>query len=301
MGGGTPADEVGALTRVMVRICAAALVATGVLLLGDDIAESAASPSASLAVRTSITPTVQFGDPLTAHVVVLMDRAAVDVHRLRVTSAVAPLTQLTPTHVSRFSRGPLDVAAFDLTAACLDQRCVTPGGTRVLRLPPVTVEVATRGGSPVSVTQPWPELTVRGRVIGADLERSRLPFRTDLDPPRVSYRMAPSKLAVLLAIGAVALALTAIALAGLQAIRIVRRRHVVETTELERALALARSAETRSPEDRRRALGLLARLLRSREERLARATSALAWSAPEPTPDSVSSLVEHVGHEVEAR
>jgi hypothetical protein len=220
---------------------------------------------------------------------------------LHVTEAVAPLTQLTPTHVSRFSRGPVDVVALDLTAACLDQRCVAPAGTRALRLPPVTAEVPTRDGSSVSVTQPWPALTVRGRVVGADLERSRLPFRTDLDPPGVTYRMAPGTLGALLGVGAVALALTAIALAGLQAIRIVRRRRVVQTTELERALALARGAETRSPEDRRRAVGLLARLLRSREERLARTASTLAWSAPEPTPDSVSGLVERVGQEVDAR
>jgi len=291
---------VGALSCSARRACATALGVAGVVAMGGAVASRAVPASEPLVVRTSIAPTVQFGDALSAHVVVLMDRSSVDSHRLRITASVAPLTQLAATHTSRFSRGPLDVVTFELSAACLDQHCLPGEAARMLRLPAVTAEVPTRGGSVASVTQPWPKLTIRGRVAGPDLERSRLPFRTNLDPPSVTYRITPDTLGTLLGVVAAAFGVTAIVLAAAEALRIRRRRRVFETTELQQALELARSAETRSPEDRRRAVGLLARLLHPREERLAGTASTLAWSAPEPTPDSVSSLVDRIAQEVEA-
>ena len=109
--------------------------------------------------------------------------------------------------------------------------------------------------------------------------------------------MLPTAAVWLIALG---LALTALALAAIHVARMVRRHRFVEMGELERALALARSSESRSAEDRRRALGLLARVLGARGQRLAPATSTLAWSAPLPSPVSVSTLVEQVEHEVEA-
>jgi hypothetical protein len=70
-------------------------------------------------------------------------------------------------------------------------------------------------------------------------------------------------------------------------------------TGLERALALARAAEERPTPDRRRALGLLARLLGSRDPRLAGAADDLAWSAPAPTSDAVADLVTQVEQKVD--
>jgi hypothetical protein len=72
-------------------------------------------------------------------------------------------------------------------------------------------------------------------------------------------------------------------------------------TGLERALALAREAERRPTPDRRRALGLLARLLGSRDPNLAGAIDELAWSAPAPTPDALAKLVNRVEREVNGR
>ena len=68
-------------------------------------------------------------------------------------------------------------------------------------------------------------------------------------------------------------------------------------TGLDRALALAREAEQRPPPDRRRALGLLARLLGPRDPRLADAADDLAWSAPAPTSDALAELVTQVERE----
>lgn len=296
MGGDAPSDEVAAL-KVVVGSSLAALLALLLLPMGGSAAAGDVGDE-PLVVRTSVDPVVRFGDRLVLHVTVLVDGDRVDADRLRVTEPVAPLTRLSPTRISRSSRGTVDTVTFDLTAACLDQRCVSPSGARALRLPPVAAEAPGRDGSILTTTRPWPRLTVRGRVPAADVTRSPLPFRTDVDPPPVSYRVRPATLASVLGIGALAVVLTALVLAGLHVLRTARRRRIVQRTELERALAFARNSETRPPEDRRRALGLLARVLGAREERLAPTTSTLAWSAPEPSPDSISHLVDDVVREV---
>jgi hypothetical protein len=286
-----------ALSGLLARGClAAALVAC---VAPTRTAAAPVEQGTPLEIETSIPATAGFGEPITARVVVRARRNVVDADRLRVTSALAPLTQLTATEVSRTSEGDTEIATYGVTAACLDQRCVAPSGVRRLRLPAVRAEAPGRNGSLVSVTRPWPALAVRGRVRASDLTRSPLPFRADLDAPTVSYRIAPATLTLLLLAAALVLALGAIVLAWRHVARLVRRRGFVEPSELERALAFARSSEARSPEDRRRALGLLARVLRAREQRLAPATSTLAWSAPLPTPRSISSLLEEVEHEVD--
>jgi hypothetical protein len=285
-----------ALSGLLARGClAAALVAC---VAPTRTAAAPVEQGTPLEIETSIPATAGFGEPITARVVVRARRNVVDADRLRVTSALAPLTQLTATEVSRTSEGDTEVVTYEVTAACLDQRCVAPSGVRRLRVPAVRAE-APGNRSLVSVTRPWPALAVRGQVKASDLARSPLPFRADLAAPTVSYRIAPATLTALLAAAALALALAAIVLSWRHVARLVRRRGYVEPSELERALALARSSEARPPEDRRRALGLLARVLRAREQRLAPATSALAWSAPLPTSGSISSLLEEVEDEVD--
>ncbi len=95
------------------------------------------------------------------------------------------------------------------------------------------------------------------------------------------------------------LALAAAALAVLEARGLARRRRGEPTVdELERALRLAREAETRPPPDRRRALGLLARLLDRRDRRLSGAASELAWAEPEPERAALATFVADVEREV---
>ena len=79
-----------------------------------------------------------------------------------------------------------------------------------------------------------------------------------------------------------------------------RRRVAAPLTGLDRALALAREAEQRPPPDRRRALGLLARLLGPRDPDLADAADELAWSAPAPTSDALGELVTQVERKVDS-
>jgi hypothetical protein len=112
--------------------------------------------------------------------------------------------------------------------------------------------------------------------------------------------MAPSTLAAILDVLAVLLVLGGVAIASLEALRLFRRRrsHATAGGELERALRLARDAESRPPPDRRRALGLLGRLLGHRDARLAAQASGLAWARPQPEPEEISGLVAEIEHEM---
>ena len=270
------------------------------------IAAVAAAPAGAagepepLVVRTSAAPAVTFGDPLRLLVTVLARRDAVDVGSIRTSAPLAPFSQLGPTRVSRVTRGPVGVVTFATSAACLEQRCVAASGPRVLHLPPVRVTADAGDGTALAASARWPELTVRGRV-PAGVTASAAHFRSDVGPPPVTYRVSPDVLSAILVIAAVVLAVAAIALAALRTVRLVRRRHEVPLTDLERALELVRQAERRPPADRRRAVGLLARVLGARAPVLAGEASTLAWSRPEPTPQSVSSLADEVGRAVEPR
>jgi hypothetical protein len=51
--------------------------------------------------------------------------------------------------------------------------------------------------------------------------------------------------------------------------------------------------------DRRRALGLVARVLGDRDEPLSNPASDLAWSKEQPSRDELADLVERVAREVE--
>jgi hypothetical protein len=293
---------VGALTRfgVAVLVVAGAAVAA-VLLLGRSEAPPAIAATAPLVVRAGFVPrTVTFGDRVVARVVVLLDETAVRPGTLKLTAGVAPLTQLTAPRTTRTTRGNLSIVTYEVPAVCVTDRCIAPAGDLALRLPRVTATVATRSGGVARKAVAWPVLHVHGRVNASDLTGARPHFRGDSTPGAPSYRIAPSTLAALLDGLAVLLVLAGIALAASVARRLVRRRrgHAAGGGELERALRLAREAESRPPPDRRRALGLLARLLERRDARLAAEASGLAWAKPQPELDAMSGLVEEIEHEV---
>jgi hypothetical protein len=142
-------------------------------------------------------------------------------------------------------------------------------------------------------------LRIGGRVKMADLARSRPPFRSDLSTPAATYRIAPKTLALLLDIAAALLASAGAGVASWRALTLLQRRRRLDTrSELERALAAVRAAESADLEQRRRAVGLLARLLAKRNLRLAAAAAALAWSEPKPTPVELAGLADRVTREV---
>jgi hypothetical protein len=293
---------VGALTRfgLAVLLAGAGAVAV-VLLLGRSESPPAIAATAPLVVRAQFEPrAVTFGDRVVARVVVLLDRTVVRPDTLKLTAGVAPLTQLTTPRTTRTTRGSLSAVTYEVPAVCVTDGCIASAGDLALRLPRVTATVATRRGGVAHEAVAWPVLHVHGRVNAADLAGTLPHFGGDSTPAAPSYRVAPSTLAALLDGLAVLLVLAGIAFAASEARRLARRRrgHAAAGGELERALRLAREAGSRPTPDRRRALGLLARLLGRRDARLAAEASELAWAKPQPELDAISGLVAEIEHDV---
>lgn len=287
----------GAMTRVALAAAAVAAAAViGVLLLGRPPGVAGVTPQSPLTVRTSFDPPLAlFGDRVIAHVVVLADRHALDTSRLRIADDVAPLSRLGASQVLRTTQGRLLTVSIAVPTVCLDEQCLAGKGSVLLRLPVARAEAPRRGGGVERATAPWPTLELRSRVDAADLAASPLPFRSDTRPPDVTYRIAPGTLALLLDILAAFLVVAGVALAARQAVVQTRRRGPVDRrSELERALELVREAETRTPRDRRLAVGLLARLLRPRDPALAGDAGDLAWSEPQPAAAAVAELADRV-------
>jgi hypothetical protein len=289
----------GALTRVVAAsIAAAAIAVAAVLLVGRSVPAHAVQPSAPLVVRASFDPpVVQFGDRVVARVVVLADRAVVDAADLRITAGLAPLAQLATPHVTRSVRGRLAVVTYEVPAVCIDDGCLAGKGPRRLRLAPVRVDARR-----AHVVARWPLLDVRPRVGAADLASGRPAFRVDTSYPVVTYRVSPGTLTLLLDVLAALLAAAGAAWATWQIVLRGRRRRALDTrSELERAIALVREAEDRSADDRRRAVGLLARVVRKHDTGLAHDAGELAWSRPRPEPAALDALAERAAREESAR
>jgi hypothetical protein len=293
---------VGTLTRVALgAVVVAAVAVAGVLLVGRSDSPPALEPAAPLSVHAGFEPaTAPFGDRVTARAVALLDRSVVRPDTLKLAVSVAPLTQLGPVRTTRTNRGRLAIVSVEVPAACVTAACVARPGDTSIVLPRVTAVVAKRGGGFLHAAANWPTFDVHGRVNASDIGAARPPFRSDTTPSAPAYRIAPSTLAALLDALAVVLVLAGVAVAALEVRRLVLRRRGRAATgsELERALRLAREAESRPSPDRRRAVGLLARLLGPRDDRLAGEASDLAWARPQPEPDDVSGLVSEIEREV---
>ena len=275
-----------------------AAVAAALFLACVPAASAGASP---LVVRATFGQTaVQFGDAIRAQVVVVLDGERVNAGSLRLVDDLGPLTPLSSASTTRTTKAGTTIVTVVRTVSCMSSACVAPGGTATPVLPHVTATVSTSAGRTLRVTSAWPDLRVGGRVGKADLARTRPPFRADTEPPAPSYRLAPSTLAWLLDGVAIALAAAAAVLLLATARRFARRRTAAPVDELERALRLAREAERRLPPDRRRALGLLARLLDARDRDLSGTARNLAWARPEPERDTLASFVTDVEREVES-
>jgi hypothetical protein len=274
-----------------------AFVAAVVLAAGIGAGGAGASP---LVVRATFdTPIVQFGDAIRTHVTVIVDPTQVRTNSLRIVDGAAPLTSLSSAHMTRTTRGDTLVIAITRTFSCISGDCVNAKGDATPALPPVTVTAVGKSERIVHATAAWPVLHVRGRVNAADLARSSPPFRANTSPSPPTYRLTPSTLAWLLSGVAFVLALGAGGLAVSVALRLARRVRSTPTAgEFERAVRLAREAQSRPPPDRRRALGLLARLLDNRDRRLSGAASELAWAQPDPERESLATLVSDVEREV---
>ena len=289
-------EAVGALTsRASSR---AALVMA--VLLAAVVGSPRAAATPELTVSATFDPsTALFGDRVVARVVVQADRDALETDRLRLVADVAPLSSLGPALVSSRAHAHRLVVTYELAAVCIVEECLATPDARSIRLPPVRADAPRRQGGLAEAHAVWPMLRLGGRVKAADLARSRPPFRSDVSAPAPTYRVAPDTLALLLDVAAALLASAAFGVAAWRVVAVVRRKRALDTrTELARALAAVRDAESAPPEQRRRAVGLLARLLGKRDLRLAGDAADLAWSEPKPTSVQLAELADRVAREV---
>jgi hypothetical protein len=259
----------------------------------------AGSPARPVVVRAAFEPSaVEFGDVVTARVVVTLDTRVVRPSTAHVVYDIAPLTQLGRATRKDSARGSLDVLTYEVHAACLSDACLSATGRRAVNPGAVHVDVAHEGrAGRVSTSARWVPLTVAGRVTRADLAPSTPPFRVSTALPSTTYRISPATLTTLLAAAAALLAACGVGLA-VSAVSSARRAAPDEPNELARALRLIRAARARPEPDRRSALGYAARLLTRRSPPLAGAADTLAWSRPAPTADSLSELATELEREL---
>jgi hypothetical protein len=291
---------VGALTRyaaaTSVRIIGVCMLAglgavVAVLALSHSVSAPAIASSAPVEVSASFDHAfVQFGDGITARVVVALDTRLVQAQTLRVADDFAPLTQLGAVRTSRSTQGRLELVTFAVPVACLTAPCVAGTGQATVQLPLVRASVLERGGRAAHASVRWPTLLVRGRVTAQDLKPSTPPFKADTAPLAATYRIAPATLAALLDVLAMLCAVSAVGLVGRGIHQRLHRES--RTGALERALELTRQAEQRPVEDRRRALALLGRALGG--DRRSRAARRLAWSEPAPESGELEELVRDI-------
>jgi hypothetical protein len=280
------------LTILAAVVAGVVVAAAAVILLGRDAPGTPEqAPVTPIRGRAQLLPaSVEFGDQLNAQVAVIVDPAKIDPHRVRVSESFAPLTVLGPTRTRIVAEGSMDAVALSTPIACLDQACVSTTGVRSVTLPAVRVTVTE--GRTAPLTLHWPVLSVQGRVAKSALASAATALHADASPPAVSYRISPSTLAWLLIAAAGLLAGAAIALTAREIQRVLAARRRTSEDEVTRALALVRDAERRPAPDRRRALDLLARVLRG--DRTAAEVRDLAWSEPEPGSGDLSALVERL-------
>jgi hypothetical protein len=122
----------------------------------------------------------------------------------------------------------------------------------------------------------------------------------DGQPPVLTTRIDPGTLSLLLWMITAALALGAAALVAREALRARTTAREARTTELAAALAAVRAAAQGPEPERRRAVGVLARVLERVDGDHAGAAETLAWSEPGPEPERVLELADEVERAVHA-
>jgi hypothetical protein len=268
------------------------------MIAAVSLAAAAIAAATPLSVSTSLDPgRARFADAIDAAATVLVDPEAIDPSDVEVVAAFDPLEVLTGPVTVREARGGRTEISVRWRIACLDEDCVPGDVPRSLRLPPLRVTAVRADGTRVASVVRWPVVTITGRVSRAEAGAAVPPLRRQTGLPPPGYRVSPGSLAAVLDAMTAVLLLAALVV-GLRAALRFRRRRAAERfarlTPLERALLYAREAQRREPADRRRALGLLGRVLGGTGDALGGAASQLAWSARDPSPEQIASLVGDV-------
>jgi hypothetical protein len=251
------------------------------------------APAHAIAVQTSLAPRATFfGDPVAATVTVAVDPRSVAPDSVRVAAGFGPYVQLRPPTTTRAKLGRTETLTYRYELQCLSDGCLPDTAGRAIQFPTLTATAKRRGGGPAEAEATWKPLTVAPRVPTSAL-RATPSFRRASSPPPASFGLPAAAADVLTALGAL-LALTACVLGAfeLRALLVRRRAAKRPPTQLELAVAYAREAADREPADRRRALGLLSRALRSRNGTLAETVDDVAWAEGAPSSSRTLELAE---------
>ena len=237
-----------------------------------------AEPATTVSVHPT---TVGVGEPF----VIRVEASPADA---RIEIAPGPFAPLGPPRIERSG----DVAVATQRFACLGLECAPGARAVTVQLPPVRVDGAAAG--------PGRSLRVVPRVPAEAVELSEPPFRRTTAPGSPSWRIDPGTAAALAVVAAVALALGALLLIASE-LRRRRAPQLARADALTRALQLVRESAGRAADDRRRAAGLLARVLAERGAKpLAETAAAVAWSPPQPPPAAADKLAHDVERELRA-
>lgn len=245
-----------------------------------------ASAAPPVSYQTTLAPReALFGDPVDAHVDVVVDPARVDPRAVRVHVDFRPY-RVASGAVTRRSAGDLVRIRFAYRLDCLVKACLPKGPERTVSFRPLRITWGNR-----TQTTFWPNLRIASRIDPRDLSRPTLRSEA-LSQPRVTWGVRPQVATRLLVAGALLL----LAYPALLGVRVVRRRwriwrttRLERLTPLERALELLRRAAAGDEADRGRlALERVARELG--DDELGSDARRLAWSRAQPDSQSMDSL-----------
>jgi hypothetical protein len=294
--GDTPqGDRIGSAVKTLLVATVAALA-----LVAAVTAFGAGQPP--ITVETSVSPrSIYFADVVTARVDVFVDPRRVDPTSLQLLTPFGSWHQLQAVREASTTGSTVVRRTWWFTIACFAQNCV-PEVKRVdsVALPKLTVVGRTTGGSTVTVHQAWPTINIGTRFAPPGVH-ALVNLHANTLVPALGFRFDPSWVWVILVVAGALLIVLGLTFATRECLRwrATRRTHVDDRPVLVRSLALVRQAESGEIEERRRAVGLLARILPTDGNGLASAASAVAWSTDDPSPDDLENLARRVEAELE--
>ncbi len=249
-----------------------AAIAAAIALVTLPAVARAAGPAAVLRAEPAA---VRFGDPLVLEAIVRLPAAPDAVVLLD----PAPFTALAAPTTRTRSEGGATVVTVRQRVACLDRGCLPDATARLVP----TGAVSVRSADTVS---PVPTRAAVVRVVprvpaGVVAERDG-GFKASTRPPRPTYALSPGTGTAILSVGAVLALLLAAGLVWPDLRRrVARRRGADDVDPFARAVRLLRESAARGADDRRRAAGLVARLLAKcrRRRPLARGVDARLGSS----------------------
>jgi hypothetical protein len=285
---------------IAVQVAAAVLVGLAIRELwvaargeGDTVE----APARAVSVASSIEPdVVAFGTPVVATADVVVDTTVVNPSSITLQTDFSPYDVSAGPVVVRKVEGATGHVTFRYTLRCLREGCEPAGARGIARFESGLVRYRFKDNPGVGRdVVDWPAVIVASRVATPDVEAIRW-RASETQLPAVTTRFGPKTLAVVLLLGALALAACAVWLGR-------RLWHVPAAVEettprderppLQRALELARAgaANGAAAPDRRRALELVARELDAVGlGDLAEEARELAWSPRASGAEEIESL-----------